>query len=197
MPILYSNVTQEPGSEPISLDLAKSHLRVDHNDDDEVIYILIQTAREMVEQRIQRSLITQTRTLKLNYFPRCIDLILPYGPISTDADDIELTYIDENEDEQTLAQSDYWIDSTSKIPKLTVKNSWPSTFDMPNAVTVVYVAGYGTASDVPKPIRSAMLLIIGHLYENKEQVMDARMQEIPFGAETLLNQYTVEHSMIY
>lgn len=197
MPIIYSNVTTEPSGEPISLAEAKTHLRVDHDEENGMIQILIQAAREIAEKTTNRSLITQTRTIKLDYFPRCGEFKIPYGPISSDPDDFVITYYDENEVLQTLDSDDYWLDTTSGIPRVRIKNSWPSTFDMPNAVIIEYVAGYGTSSDVPKRIKQAMYLILGHLYENKEQVMDTQMYELPFGADVLLNQYVVEHSVIY
>lgn len=197
MPIIYSKVTTEPESEPITLDEAKIHLRVSHDDEDELITILIQAAREIIEQSLNRSLITQTRTIKLDYFPRCNHIVLPYGPISSQADNIEVTYIDENEDSQTLSADDYWVDSSSNIPKIVVKNSWPSTFTMPNAVTVEYVAGYGEAVAVPKAIKQAIYLRLGHLYENRESVLTDQSYVLTIGEEALLSQYVVEHSVVY
>lgn len=199
MPILYSKVTTEPTSEPILLADAKTHLHVDHNEEDLLINILIQSAREIIEQRTNRSLITQTRTLKLDYFPRLLSpegwgqITLPYGPVSALT---SIYYYNESEQNTLLASSDYWTDFTSNLPRVIVKNSWPSTYDMPNAVTVLYVAGYGTASIVPRPLISAMYLVLGHLYENREQVGDVR-HELPFGVDHLISPYVLEQSMIY
>lgn len=202
MPTLYSKVTTEPTSEPISLIQAKTHLHVDHDDEDQLISILIQSAREIVEQKTNRSLITQTRTMKLDYFPRYCGqgyypewaaIMLPNGPVTSVT---SITYYDENEALQTLSSSLYWVDTSSGLPKVVIKNSWPYTYSMPNAVTVVYVAGYGLASSVPKAITSAMYLIVGHLYENREQVGDIRY-ELPFGVDHLLAPYVLEQSAVY
>jgi hypothetical protein len=46
---------------------------------------------------------------------------------------------------------------------------WPPTQTVPNAVRIVFIAGYGDEdTDVPEPIRSWMLTAIGALYENRE-----------------------------
>ena len=42
---------------------------------------------------------------------------------------------------------------------------------------------------IPEPIISAMLLLIGHLYENREQSIIGALNEIPFGVESLLLPY--------
>ena len=203
MPIIYSRVISEPGTEPISLTEAKSHLRVDHSNEDDLIDILRQAAREMVENHTNRSLITQTREITIDYFPLhltngwgCVPLT--HGPVSSVT---SVEYYDGDDVEQTLNSSLYWVDTNSGIPKIVVKNSWPSTYDKPNAITITYVAGYGAASDVPSPLRQAMLLILGHLYENRQQVIvsgsPTAALEIPFGASALMSTYVLEQSVVY
>lgn len=202
MPIMYSKVTTEPTSEPITLKEAKTHCHVDHNEEDQLITILIQAARETVEQETNRSLITQTRTMKLDYFPRYQtsdgwgQIILPYGPVSSVS---SITYVDENEASQTLSSSDYWTDFTSNIPRVIVKNSWPGTFTMPNAVTVVYVAGYGSATSVPHKLISAIKILVKHLFDNREvgQESGSIVHEMPYGFKELISTYVLEHSMVY
>ncbi len=59
----------------------------------------------------------------------------------------------------------------------------------------------GTSLDgdvLPPSIRSAMLLVLGHLYENRENSTIGRatnIQEIPLGAENLLQPYVLRVSM--
>jgi uncharacterized phiE125 gp8 family phage protein len=38
-------------------------------------------------------------------------------------------------------------------------------------IQVTYVAGYGAAASVPQKYKQAMLLLIGHWYENRETVI--------------------------
>lgn len=199
MPIIYSKVTSEPASEPISSSEAKLHLRVDHSSDDTLIGVLIKAAREIVESHTNRSLITQTRVIKLDNFP-CFDTIrLTHGPVQSVT---SIAYSDEDDASQTLSSSLYWTDLDSNIPRIVVKNSWPGTYDKPNAVTITYVSGYGDDStDVPAPLRQAMLLILSHLYENRSNVIVSGTAigaiEIPFGAMVLMNPYVLEQSVVY
>lgn len=194
MRILYSKVTTEPTVELITTAEAKLHLRVDGTEEDTLIAILIQAARETVEQFTGRSLINQTRTLKMDYFPCSDTILLPNGPVSSVT---SINYYNESEANTLLATSDYWVDSSSGIARIVVKNYWPATFTMPNAVTIIYVAGYGAASsNVPKPLKQAAYLILGHLYENREQVGEIK-HELPFGAETLMAPYVLEQSVVY
>jgi uncharacterized phiE125 gp8 family phage protein len=194
MPIIYSKVTSEPAVEPITQAEAKLHLRVDHSDENDLIDILRQAAREMVEQHTNRSMITQTRTIKLDYFPCSEEIRLPFGPVASVT---SVNYYDEDEVQQTLSNTLYWVDTNSNIPRIVIKDSWPGTYDMPNAVEIVYSCGYGAAgSSVPRPLRAAMLLILGHLYENREQVGSIK-HEIPFGAEVLMGPYVVEQNLMY
>jgi uncharacterized phiE125 gp8 family phage protein len=55
------------------------------------------------------------------------------------------------------------------------------------------VAGYGDdAEDVPQAIRQAMMLMIGHWYENREDTLGVgNIQRIPQGSEYLLWPYRV------
>jgi uncharacterized phiE125 gp8 family phage protein len=199
MPIQYSKVTVGPAVEPVDADsIAKLDLKVDQVEEDGLIDILIQAARELVEEKTQTSLITQTRVMKLDYFPDyCITL--PFGPVQSVT---SITYYDDNEDSQTFSSSNYYVDTDSKIARVIVKDSWPSTYDRPGAVTITYVCGYGLAgSNVPAPLRKAILLLVGHFYENRQNVIvsgsPTGVIEIPFGAEVLIAPYVREQNIMY
>lgn len=162
--IAYSKVIIEPASEPVDRDaIADLHLKVDYSTDDNLIDLMITSSRQYVEQITGLSLITQTRRINFDHFPYCI--YLSNGPVQS----VVVKYRDENDVEQTLSASDYWIDTDSRIARIVVKNSWPSTEDRPNAVTIDYVAGYGDAVDVPSPLKEAVLLVLGWKYSNRDQ----------------------------
>lgn len=208
MAILYSKVTTGPDVEPITLTEAKLHCRIDNNEEDALIDLFRQVAREMTEQATNRSLITQTRVMKMDYFPRNFgrgfkddwaSIFLPYGPVQSVT---SVVYYDKDDVEQTLNSSLYWVDKDSDIARIIAKDSWPGTYERPNAVTITYEAGYGdSGASVPKPLRAAMLLVIGHLYENRQQVImsgsPTAALELPFGFETLVSQYKVDQNVNY
>lgn len=177
-------ITTQPQTEPISLAEAKLHLRVDHDDEDSLIESLIRAARKWCEDYQNRLYITQTVTAKIDSFPKCYIMELPRPPLqSVDS----ITYTDTTGQEQAL--TDYIVDTSAEPARITPLYSevWPNTQAVINAVTVEYVAGYGDAEDVPDVIKQAILLLAGHLYCNREQVSQLRLQEVPFGVVSLLS----------
>ena len=182
-----------PASEPVSVEEAKAHLRVDGSDDDAYIGTLITTARSHVETITRRALITQTWKLVLDDWPDdVLELYLP--PLVSVS---SLTYKDADGDTQTFASSNYVVDADSVPGRLCLADdaSWPSDDLYPmGAVQIQYVAGYGDADEVPQPIKSAILLLVGHYYENREAALvaqGANVQELPIGIEALLSSYRV------
>ncbi len=145
--IVYSRVTAQPASEPITLTEAKAWLKVDGTDEDTLITSLITSARIACENYAGLSFITQTRVVKLDRF--CGDLVLPYGPV--DPDEIEVTYVDEDDTDQTFDPANYYIDVQSGVAKLRVNDSgWPNTNRTLNNVVVTYQTGQATASELVK-----------------------------------------------
>ena len=177
-------VTTAPSVEPVSLAEAKEHLRVIHDDDDAYIELLITAARAYVEEHSARALCTQTITLKLPRFPARIEL--PRPPLASVT---SITYVDGDGTTQTLSSSNYRV-STSGEPGFidpAYNISWPTTRDIADAVTVVYVAGYGAAAAVPSLVKQAIKLMVAHLYETREPVNVGNIvTEIPRAMQSLL-----------
>lgn len=209
-----------PTVEPITLDVAKQHLRVDFSDDDALISALITAAREYCENYTHRAFFTQTWQLSLDYFPfwspsgtidtrshasfplydayySQIAIRLP-RPLLTSVQSI--TYIDTQNQQQTLPAEDYFVDVNSEpgriVPAATTY--WPYTsMYLPGSVKVTYTAasfGDGVTINVmPVGITQAMLLMIGHLYANREASSDKAMTTIPLGVACLLDPYRFQY----
>lgn len=184
-----------PASEPVTLAEAKAHLRVEATltDEDELITSLIQAAREQVEDLTHRQLITATWNLRLDGFPDWA-ISLPRPPLqavnSIKYYDTEGTLV------ETLAEdTDFLVDAASFVARIVPVpgGAWPATQDRPGAVIINYDAGYGDdAADVPAKIRQAMLLLIGHLYENREAVLvGVSADELPLAVDALLRPLAV------
>jgi uncharacterized phiE125 gp8 family phage protein len=178
-----------PGSEPISLAEAKTHLRVTHSLEDALITSLITAAREMCEQKIGRSLIQTTWEVVLDCFPDEIRLDMP--PILAVA---SLKYIDANGTLQTWGAGNYYVDKDREpgwvLPAFGV--SWPDTREQANAVRVQYTAGYGVdATTVPVALKSWILVTIGTLYENRESLITGTIVHKPTFFDSLLDAYRV------
>lgn len=165
-----------PATEPVSLNEAKLHLRVDITEDDALITRLIVGAREWAEKYTRRSLITQDLRLSLDSFP--IDggaIEIPRGPVQS-SPVLVVAFTNVNGISENLEGCQLDNSSLDELHRLLppVGESWPSTRDQVNAVLIDYRAGYGDAEDVPADIRTAILLHVGWHYENREAK--------PFGA---------------
>jgi uncharacterized phiE125 gp8 family phage protein len=168
-----------PAAEPISTAVAKAHLRVDFATDDTLIDSLVVAARQYVEQITGRALITQTWDLFLEGFMGQ-EIHIPNAPLQSVT---SVKYIDTGGSEQTFSSDNYTVFTYSSHPgevALNYNETWPATRRVENAVTVQFKAGYGDAgSNVPQPILQAMLLLVGHWYENRESTV-AGMRVEPF-----------------
>jgi uncharacterized phiE125 gp8 family phage protein len=167
-----------PAGEPVTLGETKSYLRITGTQDDDTLSGLITAARQSFDGRdawFRRALLTQTW-----------DYFLPDFPIECDADDwlagirvplpplqsvTTVKYLDPNGALQTLAGSEYVIDTNAQPGRIVPAfgKFWPATQGMPNSVQIRFVAGYGTKmADVPIEIRLWLKQAVGFLYENRE-----------------------------
>jgi uncharacterized phiE125 gp8 family phage protein len=173
----YRSLTVEtqPVIEPVTLAEAKQHLRVDIDDDNDLILGYISAARQYAEEYLDRALISQQLTMRMDTFPYEFELPRPPMATSGTLTTTAVTYaLDPGSASTavptttTLATSQYRVDRDDTPGRIrTVYNgTWPSHLSDPNAVTVTWWAGYGqSSSDVPRAIRHAILMLVGHLYE--------------------------------
>lgn len=160
-------VVVPPGEEPVDLDTAKHHCRVDGSDDDMFIGALIGAAREMAEHETGRALCSQTRELVLDVFPEAF--VLRGAPVQSL---VSVKYLDVDGIERTLNPADTLLDKDSEPGYLmpAYGKAWPDSFPVPNAVRVRYVCGYGAAAAVPVAIKHWILLAVGTMYAQRESV---------------------------
>lgn len=180
-----------PQQEPISLQEAKEHCRIDLDDEDGLLSGYITAARQHVEDVTGRQLITATWALTLDGWPCFIDV--PKAPLVTVS---SIAYLDTSGTSQTLATNQYRIEAgtgpTAGRARITREYSvvWPTLRSVGSTVTVTFTAGYGTSGDkVPMPIRQAMLLLIGHWYRNRESVTGDVVNELPQAFDALIGPY--------
>jgi len=178
-----------PTVEPFTTEEAKTHLRISTLDEDTYIDRLIKAARVRTESVTSRALLNQTWNYYMDSFPSRIQLPRPpLGSVTS------VKYVDQDGVEQTLSNTLYTVD-TSAEPGLVYMNyngSWPDVRVFDKAINVEYVAGYGAASTaVPEDLLQAMLLLIGHLYENREAVMETQTYPLPMGYEALVFPYRI------
>lgn len=183
-----------PTATPVSVAEAKTHLRIDSSftADDTYIETLISVATFAAENYMNLWIMQQSWYLDIDSFPDYFNLLRGQN------DDLtinSITYADTANANQTLAASNYFGDGSMKpariyfAPDATI----PSTYDKPNAVVVDFTAGNRNASDVPAPIRQAILLTIGRYYEIRQDVVTGTIATaIPKTVEFLLEPYRVQ-----
>ena len=160
-------------------------------DEDTAIEFLITTAREYCENYTRRALATQTIEAYLPTFPHCDRFELPHPPLQSVT---SVKYKDSTGTETTMVVgTNYLVDDENTVAQIVLPYglTWPLFTEYPvNAVKVRYVAGYASENPIPRSIKQAMLLLIGHWYNNREAVGNVG-GEIAFAVKALLSMYKV------
>lgn len=185
--------TVAPAADILTVAEAKRHCRVEHlvADDEDYFTGLIAAATAYLDGYsgvLGRALINQTWRLNLSCWPAC-RIRLPLAPVSAIT---SIKYYDTANVQQTLGSSNYALieDALSPAAQWAFNASLPSLYERPDAIEVLFVAGYGAAaSAVPTPIIHAAKMLIAHLYENREASLvgaAAAAMEIPFAVSALI-----------
>lgn len=201
------SIVTSPASEPVSLDEAKLHLRVDFTNDDLLIAGWIASARLLCESYLSQAFVETTYEVSYDCFPISGNYLTRASTVNTlglppsfyvrEAGAIHLprspliavdsiTYRDRSGATQILSSDSYR--AISGVPGCIVPAAnafWPVTSAAPDAVTITFRAGYDT---IPPTIKSAMLLLIGHWFENRSAVLTGSIATtLPWTVQRLLD----------
>lgn len=165
----YLTEVSAPSVEPVTTAEAKTHCRVDHSDDDDAMAAMVTAARQYVELYTGRYYVQRTLRADLPYF--YTEILLP-GPVVSIS---SVKYYDTESPStlQTLAATNYAL-----LRNVLVKSygaTYPDVYPRGDAVQITFLAGHaptGSPEDyrasVPGPIKQAVLLMVGDMYENRE-----------------------------
>lgn len=172
------------GGGPIDLARAKAHLRVDFDNEDALIAAYLAAAVGAVEKQTGRVLSPRALTQRFTGFPQRHErLTLWHDPVTAI---VSVTYVDSNGAEIALDPAAYRSiegEPWSLLPPL--GGGFPATDYRPDAVRVRYMAGYA-AGDCPPELQAAALMMLGHLYANRESVVTGTIAtELPLGVKAL------------
>jgi uncharacterized phiE125 gp8 family phage protein len=180
-----------PAAEPITLVEAKQFLRVEHDDDDDIITALIAGSRIHVETQTRRALITQSWRLTRDAWPAtgCLALL----PVPVKTLDAVRVY---KSDGTTLALdlAGFALDKSEAPARLLFANGAPVVPQRAAAgIEIDITCGYGDAgTDVPEPLRQAIRLLVAHWYENRGLVaVGSEVAVLPQSAAALIAPYRV------
>jgi uncharacterized phiE125 gp8 family phage protein len=197
--IVYSRVTEQPFTEPVSLSEAKVHLEYQGDSKNDYIWTLLKVARRICEAYAGLSFVTQERVVRLDNFPCKRKFIeLPYGPVQS----ITLfRYKNDNGTDTDLVEgTDYIVDYHSSparvYPLLNGEiDTWPTDVrTVPHAVSIGYMAGYDDISGEPLPpeAKQAILLQVAAMFENRQdEHLGALSHKINMNSEYILDSIKV------
>lgn len=196
---MYSRVLVQPPVEPLTLTEVKLDRAIDHTLHDALLTSRIIAAREYIEKHCQISIVTQTRESGFDCFTSFLEL--PYGPVQ-EVLAVEYTAIDGT----VTPITDYVTDLYGPVPRVgpAYNALWPTPQTIPNAVKVRYVAGFDAVagsptdylSNVPHSLRTAMYLLVGNWYENREATITGTInQALELGVAEMLQPYRMRKGM--
>lgn len=177
------------GDAILPLALVKAHLRIDGDEDDDLVAALRDAALQMVEQwtgwRLLMDAEADDMTARFDGFGD--RMRLGRGPVST----LVITgigYSDGEGGDVTLDASDYWL-RQSDGTIMASGGSWPS--DVRNVV-VTFRVGPSEVAAIPGPLKTAALMFTAHLYEQREAVVTGTISgEAPLGFVMLCAPYVI------
>lgn len=186
-------ITTAPAIEPITRDEVKAWLRIAWTDDDLLLDILIADARQWLEARVSRALITQSLQAvfmlpkspesKLRGLYAELGQELTFSLPRTPLQSVTTAEIEKDLDVwQTLnLTTDYVVDADNDPQRVWLRASaisyWAPTGALINfmgvyapRVRITYQAGYGAGqSAVPTSFRRALLNAVSYLYEHRDE----------------------------
>lgn len=203
----------EPTQEPLTLQEVKEYLRVEDNTDERNLRPLIESARRLVEEHLNRTLMQTTyqqfldsfdehedplwegvrQGPYLNYYKNYIDLVK--SPV------ISVTHVKTYQDDDTattMAASKYYVDNAREPSRIVLRSgeTFPTALRVANAIEIQYVAGYTSPYQVPEPIRLAILQIIAHMYEHRGDMGNAaEAMMMPSMCKRLLSPYVIHRGL--
>ena len=185
-----------PAAEPLTTAECRSHLNLDETYYDTILDNLVVAARQKVEAETGRQLISATYDLTLDKFPPGTRILhMPKGQLQSVS---AITYTDRAGASATFSADDYIVSIKRDPGSITpgYDKTWPSARQVRDAVQIRFVCGYGdAASDVPQAIKQAILLLVGHLFENREAVLvGPGATVLPMAVDSLLAPYKLGDS---
>ena len=193
---MKTKINTAPTTEPVTLEEVKRHLRLavsaaqasGYSEEDEWFTRSIAAARRMVEQELARAIITQTWDVYYDRWPWSRFIELPYPPLVSAA----VTYRLEDDSGYDNTFTDVITDIVEEPGQIVLDadGSWPTGALYPvNPIKVEIVCGYGAASAVPSGIKSAILLKISDLHEERGETLIGTISKNLGAMDTLLQQY--------
>lgn len=179
-----------PEAAPITLVQAKQHLRIDHDDDDLSLEVMIDAAVERFEQTTGRVLMAQTWEFVADAVPSDGVIRLFKCP----ADAIISITADIAGTDTVIPINQFYFDNTSMPARIVHKAAWPQIVNRPGSLRIRFTAGATATDQVPRAIRVALLMMVAHMYEHRHEASETSLGTTPHAVETVMDMYRIaEH----
>lgn len=187
-----SKLIEAPLSLAVRLSDVKSYLRIETNNEDVLLKTLIKTATKIIENYLQRAIITQTWKLTKDNFTSRFDsrktsynqegvieatknevynevqvIHLPMGTVQSI---INLTTYNDDNVATIFNSASYTLDNINDKSRLVLNDqeTWPSDLRLNSAIEINYITGYGDNHvDVPDDLKLAITMLTSNMYENR------------------------------
>ncbi len=174
----FLSVITEPTEYPVTVSEIKEFARIDGNDEDSILETFLSGVVNNVENYLGRALITRTYKLIMDEWNQR-EIELMYPPLISVS---SVNTVDESNVE-TVYDSDYYYVITESIPgRLIIKkdSDMPTNTERDYAgFNIKYIAGYGSASSVPKQIKIAIMQWVTMIYEKRSMTSNEVLENEP------------------
>lgn len=185
---LQVTIVTDVETEPVTLEEVKNFCKISTSQDDELLAILIKSARESVEKYCCISVAEKAINATWVTLPDDKLLILPYGPIAS----VDKVYTIDNEGNETLltVNTDYYVygdeDLMVKILPVYVTGKYYYS-----SVRVEYTAGYDceTTEALPAAIKQAIMKQVATDYNYRDDIIEGSFGLLTNGVKALLAPY--------
>lgn len=209
-------IVETPSTPAIDLNLAKAHLRITSDGDEQYLSHLMNVAVEACEKYTQRQFITRTVRMwmdivpgigegwptgdigNLSYVPYLgMNAVRWFDLLKTPAHTVTaITFYQLDDSAVIMPTTDYQVDDVdvNQNARVLLRYGavWPVNLRSGHAISVDYSVGYSDLANIPSSIRQAILIIMAALWSNRGDNTDAGADVLQFpGVKQLLDPFRV------
>lgn len=169
---------------PVTLAEARAHVRVDFDDDDARLQVLIETASELLDGyggRLGRAIVDQVWRQSFDRLAPSLRLAMPAREI------VAISVLDADRIETTLDPGLWRLLADARGSFIAFPAGVPAIRSRgPAGVTVQFACGW-PADAVPRPLRHAILMLVALWYEQGEPINIGNIvNDLPYAVEALI-----------
>jgi uncharacterized phiE125 gp8 family phage protein len=172
--------------EPVTLEEAKRHLRVLHNNQDELISSLVKSAVKYTERYTGRILANSVYTGYLDRLPDDDHTLITLGPVQ---EIVSIKYYAPGASElSTYAEAKYDLDNSELTARLWFRETFTYDDEKYNPIEIEFKNGWATKAEIPDDIITAIVMRVNRTYLNPDNPVENKLT----AADQLLRGYKVK-----